>query len=85
MILPRFSILWLLGLTAVCAVLSWIASYARRGDEWAIGLSAAIGSALLLFVAYIGAFFGAWIVSLIESAFRNSGPPPVSPLSLIHI
>lgn len=79
MVLPRFSILWLMGLTAVCAFLSLIISYAVRGDVWAIAASAALGSGLLLMLFYILSFLVAWVIAQIENAFRRSGPPPVSP------
>jgi hypothetical protein len=79
MILPRFSILWLMGLTLVCAVLSLIISFAVRGDVWAVAATAALGSGLVLMLFYILAFLVAWLIAQIENAFRSRGPQPVSP------
>ena len=48
MLLPRFSILWMLGFTAFCAVVSLVLANAVRGEFWAIGAMAALGSGVLL-------------------------------------
>jgi len=79
MVIPRFSILWLMGLTLVCAFLSLILSFAVRGEQWAIGVMAALGSVVALVALYIVAFFVAWLLAQIEQALRSAGPQPVSP------
>jgi len=52
MILPQFSIRWLLGMTAAMAALSLVASFAYKGQAWAIGILGALGSLALTFAAY---------------------------------
>ena len=63
MVLPRYSLRWLLGLTTVCAVVSLILASTVRGDAWAIGAAVGLGSLLLLFVLHAGAFSVAWLLS----------------------
>ena len=63
MLIPRFSIRWLLGLTTLCAGLSLVLSYAVRGDAWALGVFAGLGSLLVLAVLYAAAFAAAWMTS----------------------
>ena len=70
MLLPRFSILWMLGFTAFCAVVSLVLANAVRGEFWAIGAMAALGSGVLLVMLYVLAFLVAWIVAQIEAAMR---------------
>lgn len=77
MFLPRFSILWLLGFTAFCAVVSLVLASAVRGEFWAIGALAALGSGVLLVILYVLAFLAAWILARIEAAFQPAaGPSP---------
>lgn len=76
MFLPRFSILWLLGFTAFCAVISLVLASAVRGEFWAIGAMAALGSGVLLVALYVLAFLVAWIVAQLEVALRVTPDPP---------
>lgn len=62
MLIPRFSIRWLLGLTTLCAGVSLVLSYAVRGQSWAIGILIGLGSLLVVGVLYIAAFGIAWFV-----------------------
>ncbi|HZN35037.1 MAG TPA: hypothetical protein VFB80_14510 [Pirellulaceae bacterium] len=63
MIIPQFSLRWLLGLTALCAGISLILSFAMRGDGWAVGSAAALGSVAAVAILHVAAFLGAWLVS----------------------
>ena len=38
MLLPRYSLRWILAINAVFALVFLVASYARSGQSWAIGL-----------------------------------------------
>jgi hypothetical protein len=80
MLIPRFSIRWLLGLTTLCAGVSLVLSYAVRGQSWAIGILIGLGSLLVVGVLYIAAFGIAWFV------WRSMGtlhevPPGDSPFA----
>jgi hypothetical protein len=63
MLIPRFSLRWLLGLTTAFAVLSLVWSFAFRGHAWALGMSAAVNGLVLLFAFHAGAFLIAWLLS----------------------
>jgi hypothetical protein len=63
MIIPRFTVRWLLVLMACCAVYAFVVSLAVTGRTWAVGISLAIGSILLTFVLHAAAFCSAWGVS----------------------
>lgn len=65
MVIPRFSIRWLLGLTAVCGAISLVLSYAARGEPWGIGATVGLASFVLLFVLHAVAFCVAWLLSQI--------------------
>lgn len=80
MLIPRFSIRWLLGLTTLSAGVSLVLSYALRGESWAIGILVGLGSLLTVGVLYVAAFGIAWFV------WRSMGtlhavPPGSSPFA----
>jgi hypothetical protein len=62
MLIPRFSIRWLLGLTTLCAGVSLVLSYATRGQSWAIGILVGLSSLLVVALLYVAAFGIAWFV-----------------------
>ena len=47
MLIPRFSLRWLLAATAVCGVLAYVLSQAVMGQAWGIAVSVACGALLL--------------------------------------
>ena len=67
MLIPQFSLRWLLVLTALCAGISFFLSYAFRGEAWAIGVAAALGSVVGLAVLYVVAFLSAWLITQMAS------------------
>jgi hypothetical protein len=68
MLLPRYSLRWLLVLITASAGVSFILSFAWQGDFWAIGVMAGLGSVLLVMLLYALTFLTAWAVSQIEAA-----------------
>ena len=74
MFLPRFTLRRLLGITAGCAVLSWVVSLAVYGELrehlWAAAISVAVGSIALAFVFSVLFFLAAWLVSLLIGQFQ---------------
>jgi hypothetical protein len=72
MLIPRFSLRWLLGLTTAFALLSLVWSFAFRGAPWALGISAAINGLALVFAFHAGAFLVAWLLSQAFSAAASS-------------
>jgi len=61
MLIPRFSLRWLLGLTTFSAGVSLVLSYAVRGHAWAIGITSGLWSLVVVGLFYIGAFLVAWL------------------------
>ena len=86
MLIPRFSIRWLLIVTAVFAAFFFLVSVAVRGEPWAIAVSVALGSLALLVVIHAGFFLVAWLIAEMiglawrpqqpESPFATEKPPP---------
>jgi hypothetical protein len=74
MIIPQFSLRWLLGMTALCGGVSLVLAFANRGEIWALGMSAALAGIFFLFLLYVAAFC---VASLITQAYRAIfGSPP---------
>ncbi len=60
MLIPRFSVRWMLLLTACCAVFAFVVSLAVAGHVWAIALSVTLASTALIFTLYALFFLVAW-------------------------
>ena len=63
MLIPRFSLRWLIGLITVCGVISLVLSYAFQGEPWAIGFAAGIASLAVLFALHASAFAVAYVLA----------------------
>ena len=57
MLIPRFSIRFLMGLTTLLAAACLVASHALRGEPWAIGLFAVLVMLAIQFMTF-GIVFG---------------------------
>ena len=85
MLIPKFTIRWLLLLMSVCSVFFLVFNFAVRGQQWAIAISLAVAGMVVTFLAY-GVFFGlAYILASLFGAVRPrppggspfaAGPPP---------
>lgn len=87
MLIPRFTIRWLLLLTTICAVIFLIVGFAVRGEYWAIAISTSVVSlafAFFLFgLFFVVAFVLASLFGIVKRAqpaggtpFATSEPPP---------
>jgi hypothetical protein len=78
MLIPRFTLRWLLGLTAVCAAVSLILGAAVRGEIWAIGAAVGLASVAVVALLHIATFLATWLLSGLERALfkRNPGASP---------
>ena len=63
MLIPRFSIRWLLGLTTFSACISLVLSYAVRSQPWAIGVVAGLWVLVVSFLFFAAAFLVAWFIT----------------------
>ena len=83
MLIPRYTIRWLLGLTTFCAAGSLVLAAAVRGEAWAIGVAVGLGSLVLLALLHMGAFLMAWSISRIGSVSTSqratAGASPFAP------
>lgn len=66
MLIPQFTLRWLLGMTAVLAVVSLVMSWAMRGSPWAVGVSAALVGLVLVGLVYAAMFAAVWLFSLLD-------------------
>jgi len=78
MLIPQFTIRWLLMLTAAFAVICSIFALARYGDAWAAGVrqtatgvSLAIVSLGMLLLVHASVFALVWIFSVMPFPFRR--------------
>ena len=70
MLIPRFTLRWLMLLISVISVFCVIVAQAFRGHAWALGISLAVASLVLSFLLY-GAFFClACLLALMRRAQR---------------
>lgn len=84
-LIPRFSLKWMLGFTAVAAVISLVLAQAANHQAWAIGVVIALSSLVLAFGIYAWFFAVAWFFALVRrnsagqpkasSPFASAGPP----------
>jgi hypothetical protein len=76
MILPRFSLRWLMLATAVFAVLSVIASRAIQGNALALGFTVALGSGVFLLLLFALAFGFASLLRMLLMPRDDRGSSP---------
>ena len=78
MLIPRYSIRWLLGLTTFSAVVSLVLSQAVRGQAWAIGVVAGLWTFVILAIFYAVAFVVAWLIDQVAThrQSRDAGSSP---------
>lgn len=76
MLIPRFSVRWLLGLTTVSALVSLVVSFAVRGQAWALGLTAGLWCLAIAFLLYVSAFLAAWLLANTKLAFSTLARRP---------
>jgi len=81
MLIPRYSLRWLLGLTTFSALVSLILSYAVRGNAWAIGMASGLWSILMIGLFYVAAFLAAWLVAQFVTATRGGSKRGESPFA----
>ncbi len=71
MLIPRYSLRWLLGLTTVSAGISLVLSYAVRGQAWAIGITAGLWTFVAVAVLFVTAFLCAWLIDRFAAATKT--------------
>jgi type VI protein secretion system component VasK len=86
MLIPQFSLRWMLAVVTVLAVVFLIVSRAAQGSAWAVGVSAAVMMVAFVAVVHLGLFFLVWLVSLFSvrrqarsTSMRMAAPRAASP------
>jgi hypothetical protein len=80
MLIPRFTIRWLLSLTTVAGVFFLVVHLALRGQSWAIAVSVTVASLALAFFLYAVFFAVAYTAVSIQGVFRGL-PMDASPFA----
>jgi hypothetical protein len=78
MLIPRYTIRWLLGLTTLSAGVSLVLAHAFRGRSWAIGMVAGLWTFVVVAVFFAGAFLLAWLIEQVTAgrqSRRHLGSP----------
>ncbi len=86
MLIPRFSLRFLLFLMTVCGVFFFVVTLAVQGSQWAVALSVAVGGLLISMLLQASSFGLAWALTSVFGMFRrkdvatspfaSSKPPP---------
>jgi hypothetical protein len=86
MLIPRFSIRWLLIITTVFAGYSLLIKIAVDGQAWAAGIAIALGSLFLVMFVHAAFFLASWTLTSVtgltrgtlfaKSPFAGAEPPP---------
>ena len=79
MLIPQFSLRWVLGLTAVCGVISFVAAMGLRGSAWAAAITIAAASLALTLLVHGLMFFAVWVFSLLATRVWRRQDAPTSP------
>ncbi len=73
MLIPQFSIRWLLAITALCAGVFSIVALGVRGQRWALGVSAAIAALVILMLVYVVLFGVVWVFGSLTGRSGRQG------------
>ena len=69
-LIPRFSLKWMLGFTAVAAVFSFVLAQAANRQAWAVGMVIALLSLISVFSTFAWFFAVAWFFALLRRSIR---------------
>ena len=80
MIIPQFTIRRLLAIITACSVVFLVLARAVSGDTWAIGVSASVGTLVLIMFVNAGLFATVWVCQQAGSRLRKT-PGEASPFA----
>ena len=75
MLIPRFSIRWILAFTAVLGALSVVVRQAFFQKEWAIAVSVMLAFGVAIFLIYGGMFVMAYWLAKVTRSFKPAEKP----------
>jgi len=71
MLIPQFTIRWMLVLTAVCALVFSAFGLAYQGTAWAIGVSVSVVVGVLMMLIYAAVFGVLWLIGEMTGSARR--------------
>jgi len=81
MLIPQFSLRWLLGATTLTAIVCAMVAWGLAGHRWAQAVSIGLGALVLLMLVYGLLFTVIWGLSLAVWRRAKSGQSPFQPSS----
>lgn len=72
MLIPRFSLRWLLAATTICGLLAYVVAQAVRGEAWGIAVSVVGGAVIMTAVVFAMVFIVAWSIAAMAMRARKS-------------
>lgn len=76
MLIPQYTIRWLLTLTAACAVVFSVFGLAVQGSQWAQGASVAIVALVVVLLIHAFLFVVVWVIAPLVPLFFSVAFPP---------
>ena len=80
MLIPRFSLRWLMLALAGASLLAFAARQAVFGQSWALAAMVTVLTLALMFAVYIVVFSAAWVMAAFVGVVK-SDPAPESPFA----
>jgi hypothetical protein len=81
MLIPQFSLRWLLGTTTLVALVCAMVAWGLAGHRWALAASIGLGALVVLMLVYALVFAAVWGLSLVVSRGAKPGQSPFQPSS----
>jgi hypothetical protein len=81
MLIPRYSIRWLLGLTTFSAGVSLVLAHAVRGQAWAIATASGLWTLVVVALFLVVAFLFAWLIDQMFAGRHGGRAEGVSPFA----
>lgn len=85
MLIPRYSIRWVLGGTIAAGIFFVVVRKATEGSGWAFGIAAGLAGLAVFLAVYAWLFFLIWLISHVFRAIgRGRAPDGRSPFARIN-
>jgi hypothetical protein len=79
MLLPRFSLRWVLAIIAAFALVFLIVSQGVQGTQWAAAVSVGLAGLALVALIHASTFAVVWVLSTLGTAVSGTDPAEKSP------
>ena len=81
MLIPRFSMRWLLLALGGASLLAFAARQAVFGESWGLAVMVTVGALAMMFTTYVFIFAGTFLVATLVSLLFRGRPAPESPFA----